>query len=85
MMTGLETHQDWLKGRLGGRGAIAARWLSLAAAPTFAVMALTAALAPAYQALLRRAARAGVWCVRVHDVTATVDAIDVATALGELR
>lgn len=31
-----------------------------------------------------RAARAGVWCVRVHDVTATVDAIDVATALGEL-
>lgn len=32
-----------------------------------------------------RAARAGVWCVRVHDVTATVDAIDVATALGELR
>ena len=32
-----------------------------------------------------RAARAGVWCVRVHDVTATVDAIDVAAALGELR
>ena len=31
-----------------------------------------------------RAARAGVWCVRVHDVTATVDAIDVVTALGEL-
>ncbi|MDN5717059.1 MAG: dihydropteroate synthase [Janibacter sp.] len=31
-----------------------------------------------------RAARAGVWCVRVHDVTATVDAIDVANALGEL-
>ncbi len=32
-----------------------------------------------------RAARAGVWCVRVHDVTATVDALDVATALGEVR
>lgn len=32
-----------------------------------------------------RAARAGVWCVRVHDVTATVDAIDVAVALGEVR
>ncbi|MGO1166149.1 MAG: dihydropteroate synthase [Janibacter sp.] len=32
-----------------------------------------------------RAARAGVWCVRVHDVTATVDAIDVAAALGEVR
>lgn len=32
-----------------------------------------------------RAARAGVWCVRVHDVTATVDAIDVATALGEVH
>ncbi|MEK4241924.1 dihydropteroate synthase [Janibacter sp. FSL W8-0316] len=31
-----------------------------------------------------RAARAGVWCVRVHDVTATVDAIDVAAALGEI-
>ena len=31
-----------------------------------------------------RAARAGVWCVRVHDVTATVDAIDVTTALGEV-
>lgn len=31
-----------------------------------------------------RAARAGVWCLRVHDVTATVDAIDVVTALGEL-
>lgn len=32
-----------------------------------------------------RAARAGVWCVRVHDVEATIDAIDVTTALGELR
>lgn len=32
-----------------------------------------------------RAARAGVWCVRVHDVTATVDALDVASALGEVR
>ena len=32
-----------------------------------------------------RAARAGAWCVRVHDVTATVDAIDVAVALGEIR
>ena len=32
-----------------------------------------------------RAARAGVWCVRVHDVVATVDAIDVAAALGEVR
>lgn len=32
-----------------------------------------------------RAARAGVWCVRVHDVTPTVDAIDVAAALGEVR
>lgn len=31
-----------------------------------------------------RAARAGTWCVRVHDVTATVDAIDVAIALGEV-
>ncbi|WP_338752538.1 dihydropteroate synthase [Janibacter alittae] len=31
-----------------------------------------------------RAARAGVWSVRVHDVTATVDAIDVTTAMGEL-
>ncbi len=27
------------------------------------------------------AARAGVWCVRVHDVVATVDALDVAAAL----
>ena len=32
-----------------------------------------------------RAARAGVWCVRVHDVTATVDAIDVSAAMGEIR
>ena len=32
-----------------------------------------------------RAARAGVWCVRVHDVTATVDALDVVTALGEVH
>jgi len=47
MMTGIETHEDWLKGRFGGRGAMVARWLSLAAAPTFAVMALVAALAPA--------------------------------------
>ncbi|WKV15883.1 dihydropteroate synthase [Janibacter limosus] len=31
-----------------------------------------------------RAARAGVWCVRVHDVTATVDAIDVVAAPGEV-
>lgn len=31
-----------------------------------------------------RAARAGVWCVRVHDVTATIDAIDVTAAMGEL-
>ncbi|WP_245438622.1 hypothetical protein [Bradyrhizobium sp. SK17] len=46
-MTGIETHQDWLKGRVGGRGAIAERWLSLAAAPTFAVMTLAVALAPA--------------------------------------
>ncbi len=30
------------------------------------------------------AARAGVWCVRVHDVSATVDALDVAAALGEV-
>lgn len=47
MMTGIETHQDWLKGRISSRGAMVARWLSLAAAPTFAVMALVAALAPA--------------------------------------
>ena len=47
MTTGIETHEDWLKGRFGGRGAMVARWLSLAAAPTFAVMALVAALAPA--------------------------------------
>ncbi|QOZ34839.1 hypothetical protein [Bradyrhizobium sp. CCBAU 53421] len=46
MMTGIETHQDWLKGRITGRGATVARWLALAAAPTFAVMALVAALAP---------------------------------------
>ncbi len=32
-----------------------------------------------------RAARAGVWCVRVHDVAATVDALDVVGALGEVR
>lgn len=32
-----------------------------------------------------RAARAGAWSVRVHDVTATVDALDVASALGEVR
>ena len=31
-----------------------------------------------------RAARAGVWSVRVHDVVATVDAIDVTAAMGEL-
>jgi dihydropteroate synthase len=31
------------------------------------------------------AARHGVWCVRVHDVRATVDALDVAEALGEER
>lgn len=30
------------------------------------------------------AARLGVWGVRVHDVVGTVDAVDVATALGEL-
>jgi dihydropteroate synthase len=30
------------------------------------------------------AARHGVWCVRVHDVVATVDALDVAEALGQL-
>ncbi|PDT76568.1 hypothetical protein CO675_13080 [Bradyrhizobium sp. C9] len=47
MMTGIQTHQDWLKGPISGRGAMVARWLSLAAAPTFAVMALVAALAPA--------------------------------------
>lgn len=47
MMTGVETHQDWLTGRISGRSAMVARWLSLAAAPTFAVMALVAALAPA--------------------------------------
>ncbi len=29
-------------------------------------------------------ARHGVWCVRVHDVVATVDALDVAEALGGL-
>ena len=29
-------------------------------------------------------ARHGVWCVRVHDVVATIDALDVAEALGEL-
>ncbi len=31
------------------------------------------------------AARHGVWCVRVHDVRPTVDALDVAEALGEER
>ena len=28
------------------------------------------------------AARAGAWCVRVHDVVAAVDALDVAQALA---
>ncbi|MGY4478694.1 hypothetical protein [Bradyrhizobium sp. USDA 3364] len=46
-MSRIETHEDWLKSRLGGRGAVAARWLTLAAAPTFALMALVAATAPA--------------------------------------
>ena len=43
------------------------------------------ARAVATAATSARAARAGVWCVRVHDVTATVDALDVAGALGEVR
>ncbi|MCP1833661.1 hypothetical protein ACVIHH_001602 [Bradyrhizobium sp. USDA 4518] len=46
-MTGFETREDWVRGRLSGRGPIVARFLSLAAAPTFAVMALIAAMAPA--------------------------------------
>jgi hypothetical protein len=44
-MTGMETREDWLRGR-SGRGPVVARVLSLAAAPTFAVMALIAAMAP---------------------------------------
>ena len=47
MMTGIETRDDWSRGRLGGRGPMVARWLSLAAALTFALMALVAAMAPA--------------------------------------
>lgn len=47
MMTGIETREDWLRGRLSGCGPIVARWLSLGAAPTFAAMALLAAMAPA--------------------------------------
>ncbi|MCS3559968.1 MULTISPECIES: hypothetical protein [Bradyrhizobium] len=46
-MTGIETREDWVRRRLSGRGPIVARLLSLAAAPTFAVMALIAAMAPA--------------------------------------
>ncbi|MHC2335133.1 hypothetical protein [Bradyrhizobium sp. USDA 4454] len=46
-MSGIETRDDRLKGRPGGRGSTAARWLSLAAAPTFAVMALLATMTPA--------------------------------------
>ncbi|MCP3418357.1 hypothetical protein NLM16_30045 [Bradyrhizobium brasilense] len=45
-MTGIETREDWVRRRLSGRGPIVARFLSLAAAPTFAVMALIAAMAP---------------------------------------
>jgi hypothetical protein len=49
MMTdhGIGTCQDWLATRVGGYGHAAARFLSLAAAPTFAVMALIAAIGPA--------------------------------------
>lgn len=47
MMTSMETREGGLNGRFGGRGPIVARFLSLAAAPTFAVMALIAAMAPA--------------------------------------
>ena len=36
-----------LAARFGGYGQTAARWLSLAAAPTFAIMAVIAAVAPA--------------------------------------
>ncbi len=42
MMTGMEAREEWR-----GPAHVAARWLSLAAAPTFAVMALIAAVAPA--------------------------------------
>ncbi|WP_245334797.1 hypothetical protein [Bradyrhizobium mercantei] len=42
----METREAWLKGRFGRRGDVMARLLSLAAAPTFAVMALVAAMAP---------------------------------------
>ncbi|MGF6308935.1 hypothetical protein ABIB82_002572 [Bradyrhizobium sp. i1.8.4] len=45
MMTEIETREAW--GRFGARGHVMARLLSLAAAPTFAVMALAAAMAPA--------------------------------------
>ena len=44
---GIGTRQDWLATRFGGYGHAAARFLSLAAAPTFAVMALIAAIGPA--------------------------------------
>ncbi|WP_210338450.1 hypothetical protein [Bradyrhizobium genosp. L] len=44
-MAGLGICETSLKGRLGGPAV--ARFLSLAAAPTFAVMALVAAMAPA--------------------------------------
>jgi hypothetical protein len=47
MMSGIETREDWVRGPHNGRGPTVARLLSLAAAPTFAVMALAAAMAPA--------------------------------------
>ncbi|MBR0799120.1 hypothetical protein JQ615_27400 [Bradyrhizobium jicamae] len=49
MMTGarIGTGEAWLVTRLAGYGNAAARFLSLAAAPTFAIMALMAAIGPA--------------------------------------
>lgn len=44
---GIGTRQDWLATRFGGYGHVVARFLALAAAPTFAVMALIAAIGPA--------------------------------------
>ena len=43
---GTEAHREWSAARPEGRGRVVARWLSLAAAPTFAIMALVAVAAP---------------------------------------
>ena len=43
----IETGEAWLAARLAGSSQVAARALSLAAAPTFAIMALVAVIGPA--------------------------------------